>query len=193
MRRLNQDVQFRSKAASPLAYTVAIPLAEMALASLGVAVIIGLLSTLGGADVVGAAETGAVAFVVLAAILLALRFGKAVLWGLERATGADLDGDSVVGKPESHFVYVRQGQNVRRNSELDDLADFVRGCYTRGTGRRAWAGARLATTNHKVTRGMYDRFCRVLLRAGILEDLGDGRGSGLTCELDEALDALGLE
>jgi len=193
MRRLNQDVQFRSKAASPLAYTVAIPLAEMALASLGVAVIIGLLSTLGGADVVGAAETGAVAFVVLAAILLALRFGKAVLWGLERATGADLDGDSVVGKPESHFVYVRQGQNVRRNSELDDLADFVRGCYTRGTGRRAWIGSRLATTGHTVTRGMFDRFCGVLLQAGILEDLGDGRGSGLTCELDEALDALGLE
>jgi len=192
MRRLNQDVQFRSKAASPLAYTVAIPLVEMLLASLGVAVLIGLLSTLGGADLVGAAEAGAVAFVVLAAILLALRFGQAVLWGLERATGQDLDGDQIVGQPDHRYVYVRGGSG-RRDSHDDDLADFVRGCYTRGTGRRAWAGARLATTNHKVTRGMYDRFCGVLLKAGILEDLGNGAGKELTCELEEALEDLGLD
>jgi len=186
----SQQVQFRSKAASPLAYTVAIPLVEMLLASLGVAVVIGLLSVLGGAGPMGAVKTGGVAFVLLAAILLVLRFGKAVLWGLERATGQDLDGDQVVGKPEKHFVYVHNAP--RRNSELDDLRDFTQGCYTRGTGRRVWVGSRLPTTNHTVTRGIYDRFCNVLQNAGILEDLGDGRGKELACTLDEALDALDL-
>jgi len=190
MRRLNQDVQFRSRAASPAAYMITIPLAEMLLASLGVAVMIGLLASLGGADLVGAAKAGGLAFVVLAAILLAVRFGKAVLWGLERATGADLDGDQVIGTPEPHFVYVRGTPG--RNSELDDVRDFVQGCYTKGTGRRAWVGSRLATTGHTVTRGMYDRFAAVLLQAGVLEDLGDGRGTELTCDLDEALETLDL-
>jgi len=191
MRRLNQDVQFRSKAASPLAFTVAIPLAELLLASLGVAVLIGLLSALGGADLVGAAEAGAVAFVVLAAILLALRFGQAVLWGLERATGQDLDGDQIVGQPDHRYVYVRGGSG-RRDSHDDDLADFVRGCYTRGTGRRAWAGARLATTNHMLSKGMWARFTGIMLKAGVLEAVPGG-GSELVCELDEALEALGLD
>lgn len=191
MRRLNQDVQFRSKAASPLAYTVAIPLAEMLLASVGVGVVIGLLSWWGGADLAGAASTAGVVFVLLAAILLAVRFGRAVLWGLERATGTDLDGDQEIGQPESHFVYVRG--TPRRNSELDDLRDFTQGLYTRGTGRRAWVGSKLATSGHTVTRGMYDRFSGVLLQAGILEDLGEGRGTELTCELEEALETLGLE
>jgi len=164
---------------------------EMGLASLGVAVMIGLLASLGGADLVGAAKAGGLAFVVLAAILLAVRFGKAVLWGLEKATGADLDGDQVIGKPEPHFVYVRGTPG--RISELDDLRDFTQGLYTKGTGRRAWVGTRLATTGHTVTRGTYDRFADTLLKAGILEDLGEGRGTGLVCELEEALEVLGLE
>ena len=191
MRRLNQDVRFRSREASPVTYTVAIPLVEMMLASLGVAVLIGLLSTLGGADVVGAVKAGGIVFVVLIAGLLALRFGKAVMWGLERATGTDLDGDEVIGKPEPHFVYVRGTPG--RNSEFDDLRDFTQGLYTKGTGRRAWVGSRLATTGHVLTRGMYDRFCGVLLQARILEDLGEGRGTELACSLDEALDALKLD
>jgi len=190
MRRLNQDVQFRSRAASPVTYQVGIPMLEMGLASLGVAVMIGLLASLGGADLVGAAKAGGLAFVVLVAILLAVRFGRAVLWGIEGLTGADLDNDQVVGKPEPHFVYVRGTPG--RNSELDDLRDFTQGLYTKGTGRRAWVGTRLATTGHAVTRGMYDRFAAVLLQAGVLEDLGDGRGTELTCDLDEALETLDL-
>ena len=191
MRRLNQDVQFRSREASPAAYLITIPLAEMLLASLGVSILIGLLSYWGGADLVGAAATAGGVFVLLAAGLLALRFGKAVMWGLERATGTDLDGDEVIGKPEPHFVYVRGTPG--RNSEFDDLRDFTQGLYTKGTGRRAWVGSRLATTGHVLTRGMYDRFCGVLLQARILEDLGEGRGTELACSLDEALDALDLE
>ena len=193
MRRLNQDVRFRSREASPVTYQVGIPLVEMLLASLGVAVLIGLLSILGGAGPMSAIKAGGVVFVVLIAVLLAVRFGKAVMWGLERATGTDLDGDQVIGEPEHdhHFVYVRGTPG--RNSELDDVRDFTQGLYTKGTGRRAWVGSRLATTGHTVTRGMYDRFCGVLLQAGILEDLGEGRGTELACSLDEALDALDLE
>ena len=191
MKRLDQEVQFKSRAASPATYTVGIPLVEMTLASLGVSVLLGLLSTLGGADTLSAVKTGGMVFVVLAAVLLTVRFGKAVLWGLEKATGLDINQDGDVGEPRPRYVYVKG--TGRRNSHDDDLADFVRGCYTRGTGRRAWTGARLATTGHTVTRGIYDGFCGVLLKARILEDLGNGRGSELTCELDEALDALGLE
>ena len=193
MRRVNSEqVQFRSRAASPVTYRVAIPLVEMMLASLGVAVVIGLLSAwLFGAGLESAATTGGGVFVLLAAVLLALRFGKSVLWGIEGLTGQDLDGDQVIGEPEPRLIYVRG--TGRRNSHDDDLADFVRGLYTKGTGRRAWVGSRLATTGHTVTRGIYDGFCGVLLKARILEDLGNGRGSELTCELDEALDALGLE
>ena len=189
MKKYNSEVRFRSKAASPVTYQVGLPVLEMLLASLGVSVLVGLLATWGGADLVGAARTSGLVFVVLAAILLAIRFGRAVLWGIEGLTGADLDGDQQVGKPR--FVYVRQGTG-RRDSELDDLRDFTQGLYTKGTGRRAWVGSRLATTGHTVTRGTFDRFSGVLLRAGVLEDLGDGRGTELTCDLDEALDALDL-
>lgn len=191
MKRLdNSQVQFRSREASPVTYTVAIPLAELTLASLGVAVLMGLLSTLGGADIAGAVKTGGIVFVVLTAILLAVRFGKSVLW-VEKATGRDWDMDGEVGEPEPRFVYVRRGQG--RNSHNNDLRDFLQGCYTRGTGRRAWVGSRLAGTGHTVTRGTYDRFCGVLLSAGILEDLGGGRGKELVCSLDEAMETLGLE
>ena len=191
MRRLNQGVQFRSREASPVTYQVGIPVAELLLASLGVAVMIGLVRVwVFGVALASAATSGAGVFVLLAAGLLAVRFGKSVLWGLERATGTDLDGDQVIGEPEPHFVYVRGTPG--RNSELDDLQDFVQGCYTKGTGRRAWIGSRLATTGHTMTRGTFDRFMGVLLKAGILEDLGEGRGTELTCSLDEALDTLDL-
>ena len=193
MRRLNNNqVQFRSREASPVTYQVGIPLVEMFLASLGISVLAGVLANLGGAGLAGAAKMGGVVFVLLAAILLALRFGRAVLYGIEGLTGQDLDKDGVVGEPEHdhHFVYVRGTPG--RNSELDDLRDFTQGVYSKGTGRRGSVGSRLATTGHTVTRGMYDRFCGVLLQAGILEDLGEGRGTELTCSLDEALDTLDL-
>jgi len=190
----NSRVQFRSRPASPLAYTVAIPLVEALLASLGVGVVIGLVrSWVFGAGPISAATTAAGVFVLLAAVLLAVRFGRAVIHGLELATGVDIDGDDVIGPdPEPRFVYVKRGSG-RRNFHDDDLADFVRGCYTRGTGRRAWAAGRLATTNHKLTKGMWQKFTGVMLKAGVLEDLGPGNGTELTCELEEALEVLGLE
>jgi len=191
MRKNNSQVQFRSSAVSPVVYQVTLPMLEMSLASLGVSVLLGLLSVLGGAGWLAAVKTGGVVFVVLVALLVALRFGKAFLWGIEAMTDADLNGDQVIGKAEPHFVYVRGTPG--RNSELDDLRDFTQGLYTRGTGRRAWMGSRLPGTGHVLTRGMFDRFCSVLLEAGILEDLGGGRGTELTCSLDEALQVLGLD
>ena len=197
MRRVDKSqVQFRSRPASPFAYTVAIPLVEALLASLGVAVVIGLVRVwVFGAGLISAATTAAGVFVLLAAVLLAVRFGRAVIHGLELATGVDIDGDDVIGpdpEPEPRFVYVKRGSG-RRSSHDDDLADFVRGCYTRGTGRRAWGAARLATTNHKLTKGMWQKFTGIMLKAGVLEDLGPGNGTELTCELEEALEVLGLE
>lgn len=194
MKRLDSErARVRGGEASPVTYAIGIPLAEMLLASLGVALAIGLLSWWGGADLVGAVSASVGVFVLLVAVLLAVRFGKAFLWGLERFTGVDLDGDQIVGKPghDHHFVYVRGGAR-RNNSELLDLEGFVRGCYTRGPGRRLWLGSRLPGTGHTVTRGMYDKFCDILLQAGILEDLGEGRGKELACSLEEALASLDL-
>ncbi len=192
MRRLNSQVQFRSREASPLTYTVAIPLAHMILAAVGVGLVITLATTwLLGVDLAGAATTGGAVALLLTALFLTLRFGREVLWGLERATRQDLDGDQVIGEPEEpRLIYVKG--TTRRNSHDDDLADFVRDCYTRGTGRRGWAGARLATTNHKLSKGMWARFTGIMLKAGVLEN-APGGGTELTCELEEALRILRLE
>ena len=189
MRRLNNQVQFRSREASPLTYTVAIPLAHMILAAVGVGLVITLAATwIFRAGLIGAATTGGAVALLLAAVFLTLRFGREVLWGLERTTQRDLNGDQVVGEPR--FIYVKG--TSRRNSRDDDLRDFVQGCYTRGTGRRGWADARLATTNHKLSKGMWTKFTGIMLKAGILEN-APGGGTELTCELDEALKILQLE
>ena len=181
MKRLNQEVRFRSREASPVTYQVGLPLLEMVLASLGISVLAGLLATLGGAGLVGAAKTGGVVFVVLAAILLALRFGKEVLQGIKGLTVAQ------VGAPEPRFIYVK-GAGQRKD---DDLADFVRGLPTKGTSRRDWVGSRLPTTNHLMTKGMWTRFTSILSKAGLLESISGG-GTEFTADVDEALEVLGL-
>jgi len=192
MRQL-ENVQFRSKAASPLAYVVGIPLTEALLASLGGSVIVGLLNAwLFGAGAVGALTAAGGAFALLTAVLLTLRFGKAVLYSLEAATGLDIDQDGEVGEPEPRFIYVRNGKQpiAREQRQLDDLRAFVEGCYTRGVSRRAWTGCQLPGTGHTVTRGTWQRYTDAMLKAGVLEETPTGRE--LTCDLDEALDILEL-
>ena len=128
--------------------------------------------------------------VLMASLALTWRFFKAAVGITEKVTRRDLNRDGWIGEPEPRFVYVKGTE--QRNSRDDDLADFVRGCYTRGTGRRAWAGARLPTTNHKLSKTRWARFTLILFKAGLLKR-APGGGTELTCELDEALKILRLE
>ena len=128
--------------------------------------------------------------VLVASLAMAWRFYRAVVGIAEKVTRRDLNRDGWIGEPEPRFVYVKGTE--QRNSRDDDLADFVRGCYTRGTGRRAWSGARLPTTNHKLSKSRWVRFTFILLKAGLLKR-APGGGTELTCELEEALRVLGLE
>ena len=171
---------------------IAIPLLSCLMVGLGVATALTVIQWGAlGIEPMRAIGVGGGVGLLIASLATAWRFYQAVVWFGERITRKDWDKDGWVGEPEPpRFIYVRG--TPRQNSKDDDLADFTKGLYTKGMGRRAWVGSRMPTTGHTVTRGLYDKWSGVLLQAGILEDLGDGRGKELTCSLDEALDTLDL-
>lgn len=193
MRRKNFEVPAQQRNTTGITSEITVPLLACVLVGIGIAAALvvvqwGVL----GIEPMRAIGVGGGTGLLAASLATSWRFYQAVVWFGESVTQKDWDKDGWVGEPEPHFVYVRPGTG-RRDSELDDLRDFTQGLYTKGTGRRAWVGSRLATTGHTVTRGTFDRFCGVLLKAGVLEDLGDGKGKELVCSLDAAFDALGLE
>ncbi|HEY75785.1 MAG TPA: hypothetical protein G4O00_06345 [Thermoflexia bacterium] len=111
----------------------------------------------------------------IAAVLLVLDHRR-LLWAWEEAVRFDLDGDGVVGEPESEkaltpeeprFAYVNDPYRRRRLLAARDFRFFLREAYDgRGTTWRAWDGVVLPS-GRRVTRPLWEEYTERLLKAGL--------------------------
>jgi len=64
-------------------------------------------------------------------------WGDLITWGIERATGQDLDGDGVIGQPDRLILINSRPQVDPRERKRLQFEDFVRGCEA-DTALRRW-------------------------------------------------------
>jgi len=127
---------------------------------------------------------------------------RRLLWAIEDATGADLDGDGEVGEPATapayeppmpRLIYVRGGEPLPDVKDRADFRYFVTEVWRRpggrGTSWRAWQGCALPS-GRRMTRPTWEEYTGRLLKAGLLRKGKSGAGLELCADHRQALESL---
>jgi len=163
-----------------LAGDVLVPAMQAIITGLVGAVVGGLVGGSPGAGLTSGAVVFGLAWLVL------LLDHRNALWVIERVTGADLDGDQVVGKPEAPppttvRVELRERHNGGQRLRWIDLP--VGDDKLAAVAEAIQDGASFSRRglSEVLTQGDYDKLSGAMLGAGLLHDVGNKRilsGSG---------------
>ena len=118
-----------------------------------------------------------------------------LLWKREQLERRDIDGDGVIGAPqtstaqEPKLVYVHDSRRQARLQAANDFRFFLRECYNgRGPTWRKWKGTKLPS-GRKVTRPMWESYTGRLIKAGLGTREYDRAPVTLTSDYKQALAA----
>ena len=103
------------------------------------------------------------------------QLAREVVWEYERATGRDINGDGVIGKPEQRPGVVIRGTPDNRDltdqdEALDELEEFVRACYVDGHTAETYR-----VEGDGMDRDRYTYLRDVLIRGGYAEWISRSR------------------
>jgi len=117
--------------------------------------------------------------------------GADVAERVKRAAGAlPAPTFASAGEDGLQMVYVKGGAQSKAERERQDSEEFIRRGWAGGLARSRWMGEKFQGTGNRIGRTYYDELCRMLARAGVIADEGDGWRPLVS--VDEALDAFGL-